>query len=300
MVNTNITLNNKTLKKLINVYQLKYKNGNAQGFGDYLRGCFCLLQISHKLGLQFEMNMTNHPISKFFVSSNNTNNNTNNNINYKEVLHYKDTNYVPTSPTSYNTNSDIFLQEFIQKLNSIKGTNYPLFCNSFPISSIISQEDKNIIKSKIMPNDKMKRQIEKTFQNLRLRREQYNVIHIRCGDDYLLHNKSMNIAKIEPMISALITFLKTSAEPCILLSDNTQIKKLLKLRFPRIIIQLNPIVHLGESIEQPDNSVMYTLIDFYIMSFSKKIISFSPYTWGSGFSEWCSIIYGIPYRKVII
>ena len=56
---------NHKLKKLVNVYQLHYKNGVAQGFGDYLRGCFCLLQISNMLGLQFDMDLKNHPMSKF-------------------------------------------------------------------------------------------------------------------------------------------------------------------------------------------------------------------------------------------
>ena len=35
----------KRIQKIINVYQLQYKNGNIFGFGDFIRGCFCLLQI---------------------------------------------------------------------------------------------------------------------------------------------------------------------------------------------------------------------------------------------------------------
>ena len=34
------------VKKIVNVYQLQYKNCNSiYGFGDFLRGCFCLIQI---------------------------------------------------------------------------------------------------------------------------------------------------------------------------------------------------------------------------------------------------------------
>jgi len=59
------TFYNKKLKQIVNIYQLKYTNGIAQGLGDYIRGCFCLLQISLLLNLQFDMELTNHPISKY-------------------------------------------------------------------------------------------------------------------------------------------------------------------------------------------------------------------------------------------
>jgi hypothetical protein len=65
------TFNNKKLKRLVNVYQLNYTNGVAQGLGDYIRGCFCLLQISSLLGLQFDMDLTNHPMSKFLAKEDN-------------------------------------------------------------------------------------------------------------------------------------------------------------------------------------------------------------------------------------
>ena len=58
---------------------------------------------------------------------------------------------------------------------------------------------------------------------------------------------------------------------------------------------VNEITHFGEGVELQENSVKNTLIDFYLMSFSKKFISFSTYPHGSGFSKWCSITYEIPY-----
>jgi len=46
---------NTELKKIVNLYQKKYINGKAQGLGDYLRGCYCLFQVSQILGLEFDM-----------------------------------------------------------------------------------------------------------------------------------------------------------------------------------------------------------------------------------------------------
>ena len=64
---------NKILKKIVNVYQLKYKNGIAQGFGDFINGSFFLLQLCIKFNLEFDMDLSNHPISKYFYP-NKTNN----------------------------------------------------------------------------------------------------------------------------------------------------------------------------------------------------------------------------------
>ena len=85
-----------------------------------------------------------------------------------------------------------------------------------------------------------------------------------------------------------------------LLSDNNYIKKLMKEKIPSLIIQNRPITHLGEQTELSDVEVMNTMLDFYTMANSNKIFSFSKFGWGSGFSEWCSVVYNIPYVKIII
>jgi hypothetical protein len=84
----------------------------------------------------------------------------------------------------------------------------------------------------------------------------------------------------------------------LILSDNNQIKLLLKKVFPQVVIQLTKITHLGESVNPDDNAVMETMLDFYLMSNAFQIISFSPYNWGSGFSQWCSVLYKIPYTQI--
>ena len=55
------TFNNISLKKIINVYQPTYKNGVAQGLGDYIRGCFCLYQIAEKFLIRCFYHFQCHP-----------------------------------------------------------------------------------------------------------------------------------------------------------------------------------------------------------------------------------------------
>lgn len=286
---------NPTLKKIVNVYQLHYKNKVAQGFGDYLRGCFCLLQVAHTLGVQFDMDLSNHPLSQFLETSTKKNPN----IRYEEISWFENPNYIPLSHNTFRLNTQQFYPELVQRMNSVNIPVYPLFCNSFPISTAISQQDRAIIKSKLIPNDRMKRQMEETFRNLGIERRQYNVIHVRCGDEYLLKNDKIDIPRVQKIITHVAKHIRRN-EKTLLLSDNNQIKIILKKQFPTLLSRLKPIVHLGESREFPENSILHTLVDFYLLSFSKNTTAFSPYTWGSGFSEWASIMNNVPYKKFFL
>ena len=125
---------------------------------------------------------------------------------------------------------------------------------------------------------------------------------MRVGDGYLLSNDTVNRESLL-FLDQISNFLTKNINPeskYLLLSDNNYIKKLMKERFPSLIIQNRPITHLGEQSELSDVEVMNTMLDFYTMANSNKIFSFSKFGWGSGFSEWCSVVYNIPYVKIII
>ena len=292
--------NNPKLKKIINTYHLKLKNSNTPGFGDYLRGCFCLYQVSKILGLEFDMDLKKHPKSKFLA----TKATDSDNINYNEICRFNNDNYAGVdSNQQLKKKSPEFLNELVNHLNSINNNeNYYLFSNSFPIFSKIRNEAKQFIKLKIAPNQLMQQNIRLRMSNLGLKRKGYSVIHMRVGDGYLLSNDTVNRESLL-FLDQISNFLTKNINPeskNLLLSDNNYIKKLMKERFPSLIIQNRPITHLGEQSELSDVEVMNTMLDFYTMANSNKIFSFSKFGWGSGFSEWCSVVYNIPYVKIII
>jgi len=285
---------NHKLKKLVNVYQLHYKNGVAQGFGDYLRGCFCLLQITNMLGLTFDMDLKNHPMSKFLQNVNNTYP-----INYSEVTRYEDLNYIPINPKKYNKDSVHFMTGLVKTFNAVKNENYYFFCHSLPIFDQFTPQGRRFVMSKIMPNEIMQQYVDENMNHLGLKPKQYAVIHVRCGDKYFLEDNILHESLVNNVISVLLKSIKP-ANIYLILSDNNQMKAIIKKIFPNVIIHFNDITHLGESVDQTDNSIKNTLLDFYLMSQSYQIISFSAYNWGSGFSQWCSVIYNIPFSKIII
>jgi len=55
------------------------------------------------------------------------------------------------------------------------------------------------------------------------------------------------------------------------------------------------ITHFGEGVVLEEERVKNTMIDFYLLSLSAAIFSYSSYKHGSGFSYWCAQTYNIPY-----
>ena len=52
---------NNNIKKIVNVFQLECIGGKkTAGLGDYLRGCFALMQLSKLLNIEFDLDISNH------------------------------------------------------------------------------------------------------------------------------------------------------------------------------------------------------------------------------------------------
>jgi hypothetical protein len=196
------------------------------------------------------------------------------------------------------TNPD-FLNNFIDNLNTINEVTYSLFSNAFPIYSEITQECKNFIKNKITPNNVIEQNINDILNSMQLNKHNYSILHIRSGDNYLINDDNYNINYINKLYK-IISQNTNNNTRYIILSDSIKLKKLIKLRFSNFYTELKQITHIGELSINTSESIINTLTDFYLMSYSQNIISISSYEWGSGFSEWCSIIYNIPYLKIVI
>ena len=294
---------NKQLKKIVNLYQKNYKNGGSSGFGDYLRGCYCLFQVSKLLGLEFDMDLSNHPMSEFLENHKEKNPNE----NYDNIHRFYNDNYVVINTKEMKTKSCDFLNELIHVLNRQNCESYSLFSNGFPILSNfrkIRNEPRDFVRNQLMPNEQMKRNIELRLQNLGVEEKHFSIIHVRCGDESLLENDSSiqtkKFTKIANSIEKnIIQSPSLKNRKYVILSDNNQMKLLLKQKFPQFIIQIKQMTHLGESQNHTNESVMHTLLDFYTISKSNFVVSLSSFNWGSGFSEWCAVTYRIPYVKII-
>jgi hypothetical protein len=184
-------------------------------------------------------------------------------------------------------------------LNNVKEETHYLFFSAFPVIQKLSPLGKKIMRSKIEPNEMMKQNIKLRMAKLGITPKSYGIIHIRSGDALLLgYSKTINIR----FLSKIEAFLSETLNPSskyIILSDSNEMKALIKEKFPNCIAQIKEVTHLGETGNHSDRAVMYTMLDFFIMSASNKIVSISNYEWGSGFSQWCSAMYNIPIIKYV-
>jgi hypothetical protein len=285
------------LKKIVHVYQLNYINGRSQGLGDFLRGCFCFLQFSKLYNLDFDVDFSNHPMSKYLENVKNTDG-----IDYNNIEIYDNLNLVLEKCWEFEKKTKNIDPEFIKNtINWLNSKNCEVFgflSNSYPFFNRFNQEGKNFMKFKLQPNNMMQTYIDTTLSELGLTKNGYGVIHIRTGDNHLIHNEGFT----KDFLIKIKTILNNSILPdrrYLIISDSNILKNMLKT-YPNFYILIREIEHLGgQAIKSTEtNGVMNTLLDFYLMSYSNIIISLTTYGHVSGFSKYCSVIYGIPYKFI--
>jgi len=285
-----IAFKNKKLKKIVSVYQLNYVNDKSQGFGDFLRGCFCLMQLSKRLGLEFDVDISNHPMAEYVENPG-----LNPEINYNNIIWFKN----PANLQDENSKRN-FLNMLIDHLNQQDVEVYSLFVNSFPYFDFVREEGMNFMQSKMRPKQNILDYVDATLGKIGLVRNKYAVIHIRTGDLFLVDGKSLPQWYLNKIIRAINMAIKPGKR-YVVLSDSNELKIILKKTYPQFYVYFTALEHLGgESFKGKQNGVKNAMLDFYVMSFSNSILSISTFGWTSGFSDWCRKIYGISFRYIKI
>jgi len=290
-------ITNKNIKKIVCVYQLQYINSPSPGIGDFIRGCFFTMQLSNLLNIEFELDVSNHPISKYIENS-----------GKKSVINYDNVEFIlgQNRPAHLwqnpNMHLDIdFANQIIDKINNHHTSDtFSFFTNAFPIFYNFLDTGREKIKNMIRPNSFMQQYIDNTLNEMNLVRNTYATIHIRSGDQYLTNLEPMNIEfinKVKNHINRLIV----PGKKYLIISDSNILKIALK-SYPNFYIINKKIEHLGgECLKSTEsNGVMNTLLDFYLMSYSNAIFALSVYEHVTGFSRYCSVTNKIPFNYTIL
>jgi hypothetical protein len=295
----------KGVKIINNVYQSKYNYNktNCTGLGDFIRGSYFILEFCEKynfipkivfnsiIGNFLKMKTHNLGlIQNLLVGIDFFSNN-----NWKNAIIQ---NGFILEPEKNTMNIMADFVDYVVVSPMYYG-NVFLFCNSFPVSNVIPEKYKKYMRKIMEPNEEIKMCINNTLVDLNLIRKQYSIIHIRSGDSYL---KGNNNTFSNNYMSNLTENIKNDIKNVIghdnkylVIADNNEIKLLLKQVFPHFIISIKNITHFGEGIILEKEKVKNTLVDFYLLSLSNSIMSYSSYEHGSGFSYWCAMTYNIPY-----
>ncbi len=250
------------LLKAVNVYNINVTNG----IGDYIRGCFCMLQILTRLNIPFDMDVSTHPVHK----------------------------WLQPGPT-YNKKVEEFHHDHIYKdraklikhwLSKADGI-FTFFTNEYPLYPITFKE-RLFIQNKLLPSNVMKLYVQETKDKWGVSGP-YNIIHLRCGDECLINGKPPNY---DLFINA-IQQIKLNSYPYIILSDSYQMKLHLHKLYPSFILSNDVPVHTSHTNEE---QVKDTMRDFFLFTSATQVYSFSVYAHGSGFSEWACQLYNVPYH----
>lgn len=299
-------LHAKGIKIIYNVYQSKYSNGkiNGTGIGDFIRGCYFLIEFCKNNNFEPKI-IFNNCISNFLKMKTEYDIESLqpllSDINMFHNNNFKDSNiqnkYIFYPKLNLNCISDFV--DYLYKLSVYSGNSF-IYCNSYPTVENIPEKNKIYMREIMEPSDEIKSEVKERLQSMELNNKDYSVFHIRSGDDYLKNdNKLFKYNYLIELIREISSCI-VSDENYLIIADNNEVKLLLKNVFPRMKILLREITHFGEGIELEEEKVKNSLIDFYMLSFSKKIISYTNYEHGSGFSYWCAKTYNIPYISKLI
>jgi len=280
------------------IYQYKYKNNVlVSGFGDFIRGCFFTLQFSEKYNIHFDFNIYDHPIKKylnyFYLKEGITNEISEKilffqNDNYKYVLKNNIINYA-----YYDIDKELL--NTIKDTDSYNNDKY-IYLINHPDENFISEKHKKKICELFQPTLELQTIVDNTLLSINLIKYKYIIVQVRMDDSSFNgnHNNFKN-QQINYIINVINSIKINGDEELFLMSSNNFLKKSVLQKLPKIKTIFKDIIHIGEPNLNNDDSLINTLVDFYVMSYAKHIYSFSVYHHGSGFSKWCAKMYNIPY-----
>ena len=285
------------ITKIVNVYVLTCKGGErTPGLGDYLRGCFCLLQLSKLLKLEFAMDLSRHPLSAYLKH-----NTAVEGVNYSNVHYYSDNNmttdWIEVLKKKTNVNMD-YLNSFIQWLNTQQGPVVSIFSNAVPFFLNYQPAGISFIRSHIEPNDELTQSVTHALNALRLEPKNFSVIHIRAGDQFFNPGGVIDMTFVEKIKTILNEVINPSYK-YLLLSDSNELKRYLTC-YNNMHMMFKPIEHLGGDCLNTSNAngIRNTLLEFYLMAQSNSILSVTVYHHISGFSQYCSVLNNIPFKYI--
>ena len=286
------------------------ENEKVTGFGDFIRGCYFIIEFCNINHFKYNF-IINHPISEFLYNFKKKSILTQyfNKEIFSNINIFTENNWVETELDAcdyiINFKKDIKMNDiFIKYLcrQTIVGNHLFIYNIMFPYEEDINIDSKKYIQNLLKPSEEMELYINNVLDSIGLTKNCYSIIHIRSGDSYLNSgNKIFQEKYLNIIFNDLFNLIYSNTDiNYLLISDNNEIKILLKNKFPNLNVLFINITHLGEGNVLDKNKIKDTLLDFYLMSHSNSIDSFTSYIHGSGFSYWCAKTYDIPYNCKVI
>lgn len=236
------------------------------GLGDYLRGSIGLAQFCLANGFSFHMDFRKHPLGQWLIP-----------VDYPGLEEdYEWTELFNIAPSV-----------FLESMNRIVGHDNVFVCTNCKLSfPEFWRPATELVKKFIVPNSDLRERIDCRKSEYG---QDYEIIHIRVEDDFfdkhIPQGKYDRICKL--IDSRPHAIIMTSSK---LLND--------RLAVFRRVSNAHP-VHCGgiEKLNQLHAGILSTLVDFFLLSEARRIYQISMYDWGTGFSDRCEDLYGVPIQR---
>jgi hypothetical protein len=160
--------------------------------------------------------------------------------------------------------------------------------NDFCDENNITDECKDFIKRILTPSNELSQLLIAYYLT---NKPPYNIFHMRLGDKFIQNKDIIDDNFIQNVKTQII-----SNKDCIFICDSYLVKSRLKDDgfFEKYNISFIDIEggHIGY--EQNETKIQNTLLEFFIVSNSNAIKTYSTYPWISGFVFWTAKLYDIP------
>lgn len=245
-------------KTIVHVLNCNY----CSGLGDFIRGSITVAQLAKHFNIKFQLTLQHNPISNYIIHYENS-------PPVDKYIHRPELNFT----WLYN-----IINDFMKTDDKII---YVQAC-SWYVSKYITPDIMDYMKTRFTFKDECHQAVLPHISQFKY----YNVIQIRCMDKHF--NKHYYDDNLIEKISELNLENNT-----IVMSSNYNLKKLISKMFGFYFIDKEP----GHSdVTTKFWELDLTVTEFLILSKSSRIVCFSCYNHGSGFSEMPSVLNSIPYE----
>mgnify|MGYP003337543804 FL=1 len=285
---------------ICNVFQPTYNHGKvmAKGLGDFLRGSFFIVQIAERYNFEPRFDITNHNLSKYlaYYEITRLESGGRNRLNHCTFVNVKtdisDDKHIVFLPMQKDLHP--FFQYLLLCPRDEHGCLYT-YTTALPIFPI-TDKHREYIQRLMQPIPSIQRRVDTILTGLRLEPRQYSIIHLRMGDQHLIHAQNEMDSGVIQRISNVLRHLPHNAH-YLLLSDCYRMREFIrkKLSYLKIRTLVHPITHTGEGVNAKEDALENTLVEFQLFGKAKSIVCCSIYHHGSGFSKWASETFNVPY-----
>jgi len=292
-----------------------FYDGSESGFGDFLRGSIYLYNICKKHNIDFDIDISCHPINKFVSSSHKSD------CKKDEILcltkktkdHFGDVNFFKNlNKTLFNflvgvKKGDVkYIFSCFSEIGSILPKNIIEFINK---KEEFSDDCCSFFKKNLLFSPSVVESVNNSLQSEKI--EDYNLIHFRVGDNvsFLGREDQDGPTNEECFYICKKEFeYRGSKLPLVIISDSNKLKSYIKTQakkygFPFYVFHTSSghMQNRPSSLNESEESVCYTtdnlfyaVFDMKLLSMAKTAKSYSVYSWGSGFFAWIAKIYKVP------